>query len=103
MSYDVWFRDHNRDISPSFNYTSNVGGMFWKAGKFSIKHLHGKTGAEAMMMLEPVVSYMEMHPAEMKALAPDNGWGDFQGALEFVRDILDVCAENPEYIVVTDT
>jgi len=102
MSYDVWFRDHNRDIGPSFNYTSNVGPMFFSAGKLRIKDLNGKTSAEAMEMLEPVVSYMETHPKEMKALAPDNDWGDAQGALEFVRNILDVCAENPEYIVVTD-
>ena len=103
MSYDVWFHDHNEDIGPSFNYTSNVGSMYFSAGKLRIKDLNGKTGEEAVAMLEPVVSYMETHPAEMKALAPDNGWGNFTGALEFVRNILDTCAANPEYIVVADT
>jgi isopropylmalate/homocitrate/citramalate synthase len=103
MSYDVWFRHHNEDIGPAFNYTSNVGPMFLSAGKLHIKDLNGKTSAEAVAMLEPVVSYMETHPQEMQALAPDNGWGCFTGALEFVRDILDACAANPEYVVMADT
>jgi hypothetical protein len=35
------------------------------------------------------------HAEEYELLNPDNGWGDYEGAVYFLKDILDACKNYP--------
>jgi hypothetical protein len=106
MSYDVSFRfnvegakDGCVSLDESFNMTSNVAPMYHAADHLWIGDLNEKPAKEVIGMLRPAIAYMETHPEEMRKLEPENGWGHFESALKFLRDILDVCADNPACIV----
>ena len=42
---------------------------------------------------------MQNKPDEYKLLNPKNGWGDYDGALEFLVDFLVACDQHPKSIV----
>jgi hypothetical protein len=104
MSWDVCLRIdtgyHTREVTESRNYTSNVWEMFDKAGlENGIKGLDGMSAKNAALVLDPVIRYMETHPDEMQQFNAQNGWGDYEGALEFVKGIFFDCLENPKCTV----
>lgn len=102
MSYDV-------DIGyECFNYTYNCAPMFNKAfnsienfkkiidltGQSAIPALDGMTGKQARIFLKDAIIYFEKNEAELKKIAPINGWGDYDGALEFLKNIYNYCLKH---------
>ena len=105
MSYDVTFYadvgagDGNPDIADGWrNYTSNVSGMWYEA-------LGGVTLGDLLdpeplaKDLEPLIrkgiSEMMESPEHFRKMNPPNGWGNYEGALEFLIWIADKCREWP--------
>ena len=74
------------------NYTYNVIDMYHVAsGKVveslsdlinSTKHINYK-----LKILSQIINYMVSHRDEMIELEPENGWGNYEGALAFIRTI----------------
>jgi hypothetical protein len=93
MSYDMDIGDE------CFNYTYNVSPM-WYAAKpeKGIRTHYGMTGQEALNPLREIREYMEDHKEELEKLDPENGWGDYCGALEFVNSLIMASLRNPEKI-----
>lgn len=93
MSYDI---NIGRE---SFNYTYNVSGM-WYAAKpeKGIRCFYGKTGAEALQDLKEIRDYMEDHRDELLKMEPANGWGSYQGALDFVNKLIAASLSNPSAV-----
>ena len=90
MSYDM-------DIgNESFNYTYNVSPM-WYAAKpdKGIRIHYGMTGQEALIPLREIREYMEDNKGELEKLDPENGWGDYWGALQFVNELILASLRNP--------
>lgn len=106
MSYDVYIGDQ------SFNYTYNVGGLFWdhivsetKPG--GLYALDGLTGKQALQVLadafdridRTVLHLWEEHqigePRFCAKYDAPNGWGSAVGALVFLANIMAACALNP--------
>ena len=56
-------------------------------------------GHDAQPVLEKAISYMISHMDEMREMNPPNGWGDAEGALLFLRNILDNVQLHPLAIV----
>jgi hypothetical protein len=82
------------------NYTYNVSKMYSKAmGGFTINHLHGKKAIEAVKILQSGIIEMSKNPNEYKKLNPENGWGSYEGAKRFLKDIMNACLDYPESIV----
>lgn len=104
MSWDVYLLidtgNHMHEVTESRNYTSNVSGMFYEAGlEDGIKGLDGMSAMSVVLALDPVIRYMETHPDEMRKFNAKNGWGDYEGALEFAKGIFFDCLENPKCTV----
>lgn len=102
MSYDVSLSiatggDSTACIFDS-NMTSNVAPMWRKAGA-DLAEMHGKTAAECAPVLAAAVLAMEMDPAGYKLMDPPNGWGDYEGCLDFLRSIRDACVRHPACVV----
>lgn len=102
MSYDVYLEIDTGGAEPaalgdSLNYTYNCGPMFRLAlGRDGINSLEGELAGTAIQTLRSGIAEMEDEPGKYKALNPENGWGSYEGALQFLRDILTACVRHPK-------
>lgn len=115
MSYDVslnskrardHFQDQRRDCDVECycfdgtvfdqNITYNVGGMFRLALGRPLRDFDGAPAVEACSIFRQGQRDMEDRPDVYKAMNPPNGWGSYEGALGFLRELADACAANPE-------
>lgn len=76
------------------NYTSNVTPMWRKAG-LDLAAMDGWSAVAAAPVLATTVAVMTADPQTYKAMEPDNGWGDYPGALAFLLRLLAACREHP--------
>lgn len=82
------------------NYTSNVWPMWEKAGVYeALNQSDGKEAGEIVETLKRGVAAMEADPDGFSVLNPENGWGSYGGALRFLQNYAEACAENPKAIV----
>lgn len=102
MSYDVDVHfpkcDHcgvQRDSIWIGNYTTNVTGMYAAVQAGGLNAIKDKSCPDAAKVLECMIGGMVKRRDELVAMNPQNGWGDYDGALRFLRKILDSCNENP--------
>ena len=93
MSYDI---THGEE---KFNYTYNVAKM-WYAAKPNkgIRCFYGMTGQDALAEQKDIRNYMEDNRGEMLVHEPSNGWGSYQGALDFVNKLIASSLANPNTI-----
>lgn len=86
----------------AWNYTHNCWRMFDLAGVRGVLKSDGTMlAADALPILARGVLRMEADPDAYRALNPQNGWGSYDGALAFVRAILDGCRAHPKATVWT--
>ena len=98
MSYDISYSVRRRcehcgepgewadDLGYDRNITYNLSRMFSAALPGGLRWLHEKTGAETVDALQSAVAYFHAHEAELRAMAPENGWGTYGGALENISE-----------------
>ncbi len=101
MSYDVSMVIDTGGLKPAEvcdcgNYTYNVSPMFYKALDGGLNGLHGVSGEDAAPRLLAAINYMKDTAAEMKLLNPENGWGNYEGAMKYLGDIVDGCLSHPK-------
>lgn len=94
MSYDIFIGSGKKAIDCG-NYTYNVAPMYYDVIDGGINSLKRLTGKKAQPILEQAIAKLESDPDKYKAMNPDNGWGDYEGAIQFLRDILNVCKLKP--------
>lgn len=104
MSLDIWLRmptGGDADLSTDgLNYTHNVTPMWRKAGVYDA--LYNSDGVEAcrtQVTLESGIGAMLCDPDSFRALNPPNGWGDYDGALAFLREWADQCRKHPRALI----
>ena len=101
MSYDISLRidtggETMATVEDIGNYTANVSGMWHKAMvEKSMADLDGMLAHDAIPYLQRGVISMILNPSEFRAMEPPNGWGDYSGALEYLRGLLDACSRHP--------
>lgn len=100
MSYDAYMMiDTGRQsaiVQDIGNYTSNVSRMWFLAlGGKRLGELDNKYGFEAAAELTNAIAYMERDQDTFRAMNPDNDWGDYQGALNYLKRIRDACLMHP--------
>ncbi len=79
------------------NYTSNVSPMWRTAlGGKSLREFHHASCSEAAGPLAEAVARMEADPAAYEEMNPSNGWGDYEGALAYLRALAEACAAHPK-------
>ena len=102
MSYDIWLEiDTGNPEGPApvtdwINYTSNCSGMWTEAlGGEGLRDLQGMAGADAAPLLNDAIKDMAAHPQTYEPMAPENGWGSYDGALNYLIRIREMCMEHP--------
>jgi hypothetical protein len=101
MSYDFGMKADlgNGDIYLWYNhnYTYNVSSMFYKAfGEEGIKFIENKTGKECLQKLRKGLKEMQDNKKIYEALNPDNGWGNYEGAIEVIETLIKWALESPK-------
>jgi len=93
MSYDV-------TVSDWFNYTSNMAPFFEHFIGRPLKELDGMAAPEADQHLTiALVRIAQTTFADLQEFDAANGWGTWDTAAKFLREIRDDCRRNPEEIV----
>jgi hypothetical protein len=105
MSLDIWLTA-NVDLGGKEpanitlydnNYTHNVVPMWEKAFVYdALYNSNGKLAEEILQDLKDGVEIMEGLPDEFIPLNPKNGWGDYYGALKFLKGFTDACERYPK-------
>jgi len=103
MSADYWLvidtggPEPSRLHDPSLNITYNLGPMLRAAGFPDWKALDGAPASEAAGMLDDVARRLRADRSRLVAeFTPENGWGDWDGAVKFIEDFRDECAAHPK-------
>jgi len=83
------------------NYTYNVNSMYHKAIGWEglNQNLNNRQCADVINDLQKGIKNMENYPGEYIKLNPENNWGNYEGALEYLKKILAACKKTPEGIV----
>ena len=93
MSYSMELGDKH------FNYTYNVGHMFYRVyPKNGIRTHYGMSGKASQGILRYLLTEMLEHSESMIATNPENGWGDYWGAIDFVLALYRAAIEFPDEI-----
>jgi hypothetical protein len=101
MSYDISFDidaggTEPVEIGGERNYTSNVSGMWAEAlGGRRLSELKDWRCLDAIPLLKGAVEHMRAQPDHYRKMNPENGWGDYEGALETLQWLLDSCRRHP--------
>lgn len=111
MSHDAWMEIDTGGPEPALvadigNYTRNVSPMWRKAMTFvtggletSIQDTDGMTGADALPVLKDALMHMLRNPAEYEAMNPENRWGNYEGATEFLLKCVQACEAHPQAVI----
>lgn len=99
MSLDVYLEEMRPAEVYWRSITHNLGQMAVAAGIY--KHLWRpeelgiKTAGDLIEPLRQGLARLQADPERFEAHNPRNGWGDYEGFVEFVADYLRACAESP--------
>ena len=99
MSLDVYLTEVRETKIYDRNITHNLNKMADEAGIY--KHLWRPEEIEitkAAQLIEPLregLSLLLSDPERFKKFDPENKWGDYDGLVNFVREYLAACEENP--------
>lgn len=92
--------DETSNIVFEWNITHNLTGMANAAGLYSACWRPDELGAKkAGQLVKPLLVglfNLTKNPDEFKALNPGNGWGTYEGLVEFVEAYLLACVSYPE-------
>lgn len=78
------------------NYTSNAAGMWADALGYPLADMHGRRAGDCVTDLRNAVTRMDDDRSRYEAMNPPNGWGNAQGARDYLADLLDSCRRWPD-------
>lgn len=92
MSLDLWLENpkcSECEHVAEHNYTYNVAQMWYEVypDDTGMVQIEGMTGLEAQEKLLKAINEITTHPEIMKRLEPHNGWGTYEGFLEFLNKL----------------
>jgi len=103
MSLDVRLRIKTQKSEVNVyrdNITHNLGKMAVQAGVYEVLWRPDEHGYETAEQIIPILkaglALLQSDSVALKAFNPENGWGDYDGLVEFVADYLAACEEFPE-------
>lgn len=98
LSSEFWISEHDSDptVYECGNYTSNVARMWYEALGCSLRDLKDRPCREAVEVLSAALTDMEGRPEHYRAMTPENGWGSFEGAHDYLLNLLVGCLRFPD-------
>lgn len=96
-------RDHADEVLYENNITHNLVRMAEAAGLYQALWRPEEVGiTHAHQLIEPLQEGLRLlrdYPDKFIPLNPANGWGDYDGLVEFVAEYLDAAMKYPQAIV----
>lgn len=84
----------------SRNITHNLGKMARAAGIYEALWRPDEAGfTKAKDLIHPLregLTKLEVDPTSFEVHNPSNGWGDYDGLVDFVKEYLNACIEHPD-------
>lgn len=100
MSHDVYLQIDTGGKEPvtvfSSNYTSNVSGMWAEALGYPLSELDRRRAEDAIPELRRAAWQMANNPEKYQAMNPPNGCGNYEGARDYLVEILNACLNHPK-------
>ena len=102
MSWSVWLEidtggEYPAEVCEVGDMTYNVSPMYFKACPIGgLRDFEKMLARRAVPHLETMIANMKAQPEVYKALNPENGWGNYDVALEFIEKLLDACKKHPK-------
>lgn len=100
MSHDVYLfttcTNCGNDCKYEANYTSNVAGMWADAIGYPLADMHGRRAGDCITDLANAVARMDSDRPRYTAMNPPNGWGDANGARDYLDRLLQACRRWPD-------
>ena len=100
--------EHKRSSAPQFysnNITHNLNRMAEEAGLYRAMWRPDENGInKAHQLVETLregLARLRSDPEHFKKFNPENGWGSYEGLVEFVQSYLAACVEFPDANVRT--
>jgi hypothetical protein len=94
---------HTKEHTPCFysaNITHNLNTMADKAGIYKQlwrpDEIRVTKASELIIPLTEGLKKLKASPDKYKKFNPDNGWGDYEGLVEFVKNYLEACTQYPD-------
>ena len=88
---------YSRNITHNVNNIARAAGIYehlWRPDEIGI------TNAKQLIVpLRVGLSILESNPEKFRKMNPDNGWGSYDGLVDFVRDYLAACEAHPGAMV----
>lgn len=85
---------YSRNITHNLNAMAEAAGIYkalWRPEEIGVT----KAG-ELVPLLADGLAKLEADPERFKVYNPHNGWGSYGGLVDFVRDYLSACRDNPD-------
>ena len=106
MSYDFYLTSHCEACNTDHqhfneNYTSNVAPMFVHCFKDGIHVINNENANVGGRILFDLLGHFLDNKEELEKLNPTNGWGDYDGALKLIRDMVKASMKAPNAAVWT--
>lgn len=92
----VYDRNITHNLNTMFDAVDAGGGLtlyriLW--------HGDGMVAGAVLQNLEAGELLMRSDRAHFERLNPENGWGDYDGAIRFLRDVISACREHPRAVI----
>ncbi len=84
---------YSRNITHNLGKMADVAGIYqhlWRPDKIGIAK-----AAELIEPLEAGLKWLQADPEIFKVYNPNNGWGTYEGLVDFVSEYLQACRDNP--------
>jgi len=100
MGYDISLTHEDTPGNFIGNITYNVDQMYNKAfGEYWRDVINNKVANDVLELMNKAIDNMERSPNDYKKLEPDNGWGDYDTALTFLKEFYDECKTYPKMLI----
>lgn len=105
LSLDVdLFCDHCGNSIFSRNITHNLGAMAKEAGIYQVlwrpEEIGAKKGGDITEILKNGLVLLLNNPAHFQKMNPTNGWEDYKGLVDFIKEYLDNCINHPNATIM---
>lgn len=100
MSLDVTLTVTKPTEVFEWNITHNLGQMAREAGIYNAlwrpEEINVTTAEQLVPLLTAGLETLLGNPDHFRKFNPENGWGTYEGLVEFVVRYLDACSKNPD-------
>ncbi len=94
------FDEKYEEVVFDMNITHNLVSMLKEANLYDVLYAReGYTANDIRTVLYMGFTYMIYNPTKFKKLNPANGWGDYDGLMTVLKNLLIACAEYPKAII----